>query len=179
MLNFINRGRDSGIFRQIPLNSAGKLFVSPMPSGAYDPGSLLKLYRHHHVDHVFSLVTDSEIQNKARKDLFKEYTKLGITYSRYIIPDFQAPSLDVIKNLVLEAKQRLQKRERIIVHCHAGVGRTSLAVACIIIAINRLTAEEAVKHIKSEMMVNITSEQRSLIDRFYEYNSSLETELRS
>ncbi len=159
--------KDSGIFREIPINMPGKLFTSPMPTGAYDPGNrLLKVYVKNRIDHVFLLVTDIELEKKARRNLLKEYDKKNITYSRCIVQDFQAPSLEVIDNLVKEAIQRLQDKQRVLIHCHAGVGRTSVSVSCIVIAIEKIPADEAIAHVKANMMVNITSEQVNLIKKY-------------
>ena len=145
----------------------GKLFTSPMPFGAYDRGNrLLKIYEHHHIEHVFMLVTDAELKNKTKRNLLAEYDKHGIGYSRYVIGDFQAPSLEVIKGLVCEAMKRLRKKQRILVHCHAGVGRTSVSVACITMAVEEISAKEAIAHVKANMMVNITTEQIRLIEKF-------------
>ncbi len=167
LFNFTNHSRDSGIFREIPVDLPGRLFVSPMPTGAYDKGNLLKIYRNHHVDHIFSLVTDDEIRKKARKDIFAEYSKLGIKYSRYIIKDFQTPSLDDLKKLVDEAIGLLKHKKKILVHCHAGVGRTALAVACIVMTIENIPVTTAFEQIKTNMLVNLTSEQAALAERFY------------
>ncbi len=158
---------DSGIFREIPMKSPGKLFTSPMPTGAYDKRNrLFKIYKLHKIDHVFSLVTDRELEKKARKPLLQEYEKRGITYSRYIIEDFQAPSGDVIQHLVEEALDRLEKKQNLLVHCHAGVGRTSLAVSCIYMTLTGCSPEEAISHVKNNMLVNITSEQTRFIKQF-------------
>lgn len=158
---------DSGIFRQIPLDIPGKLYTSPMPYGAYDPGNrLIKIYQRNNIQHVFALVTDAELEKKTKRNIFKEYDKYGITYSRYIIKDFEAPSIDVIKELVTDGLKRLQNRQRVLVHCHAGVGRTAVAVTCLTIAIKNISAKEAIAHIKQNMMVNITSEQIRLIETY-------------
>ena len=154
---------DSGVFRQIPLNTPGKLYTSPMPFGAYDYGSrLLKIYKKNKIEHVLMLVTDTELENKARRDLLKLYVKNGISYSRYEIKDLQAPSLEIINSLVQDAVKRLQT-QRLIIHCHAGVGRTSLAVCSIVIAVKHLNAEEAIEYVSKSMAINITSEQKNLI----------------
>ncbi|MGA1874297.1 MAG: hypothetical protein ACMUIA_01685 [bacterium] len=158
--------QDAGIFRQIPLNTPGRLYTSPMPFGAYDYGCrLLKIYKKNKINHVFMLVTDNELKNKARRDLCKLYTKNGISYSRYVIKDLQAPALEVIDALVRDALQRLQK-QHLIIHCHAGVGRTSLAVCSIVLAINHFSVEEAIEYVSKNMAINITSEQKSLIQKF-------------
>ena len=167
LFRFTNSSRDSGIFREIPINIPGRLFVSPMPTGAYDPGNLLKIYKYHRLDHIFSLVTDEEIQKKARKDIFKEYDKLGISYSRYIIKDFQTPPLTELKNLVDEAMGLLLKDRKILVHCHAGVGRTALAVACIVMTTEKIKIDAAMDIVKAVMMLRLTTEQTALGEEYY------------
>ena len=168
---------DSGIFRQIPLNVPGKLFTSPMPFGAYDYGNrLLNVYKKNKIQHVFILATDTELKKKARRDLLKLYAKNNISYSRYVIIDFQAPSLEVIDALVQEAIGRL-KKQRVIIHCHAGVGRTSVAVCCIVIAVEHLTSDKAIEYVCKNMAVNITSEQKYLIQKFestFEFNYKIQ-----
>jgi len=167
LLGRVLKKRHEGIFRHIPLKTQGKLFTSPMPSGAYDKrNQLLKIYKMNGIDHVFVLVTDEELQKKARRNLLQEYEKRGMTYSRYIMEDFQAPSVEIINNLVEEAVKRLFNKEHILIHCHAGVGRTSVAASCVAITIEGMTTRGAIDHIKAHMMVNITTEQKNVIQKF-------------
>ncbi len=164
--------KDSGIFREIPTGLSGKLFTSPMPFGAYDKGNrLIKAYHRHGVSHVFSLVTDAEVEKKARKNIFKEYASAGIGCSRYVIQDFQAPEIKLMQDLVAEGVDRLRKGEKIIIHCHAGVGRTAVAAACIYMKVKNCSADSAIDHVKADMMVNLTAEQKRLIHLFGEHLS--------
>ena len=163
---------DDGLFRQIPLSLPGKLYVSPMPFGAYDPGNeLLGIYKRHKIDAVFVLVTDEEIARKARRNLFKRYDSAQLRYFRYTLKDWMAPSMEVVHEMVAKARVLLAS-ERIVVHCHAGVGRTAIAVCCIAISTEGWTAEEAMEHICRFMTINITDEQRRFIKR---YEESLES----
>ena len=167
--NLINRllhSEDEGLFRQIPLSVPGALYVSPMPFGAYDPGDdLLKIYKHHAVDHVFVLVTDDELARKSRRNLLKKYDAARITYSRFVLKDLIAPSLEVVHELTAAARTLLKSR-RIAVHCHAGVGRTGIAVCCITMAVEGWSAETAIAHVSQFMTINITVDQRRCIERY-------------
>ena len=72
---------DSGVFRQIPLNTPGRLYTSPMPFGAYDYGSrLLKIYKKNKIEHVLMLVTDTELFSQIfdSRQVDKKYMKTGI-----------------------------------------------------------------------------------------------------
>jgi protein-tyrosine phosphatase len=157
---------DDGVFRRIPLESPGHLYTSPMPFGAYDRGNrILAIYRKHLIDHVIMLVTDEELDNKARRDLRKQYAAHGIPFSQFPFRDFHAPSLDAVEHVVEEASSRLGT-QRIAVHCHAGVGRTAVAVSCIVMERDGLGPDEAITHVKNSMMVRMTTEQVELVRAF-------------
>lgn len=159
---------DEGLFRKIPLSLPGELYVSPMPFGAYDPGNqVLNIYLRNKVDHVFVLVTDAELTRKARKNLLKKYESNNLNYSRFILKDWMAPSMEVVHEMVDEAK-RMLAHHRIAVHCHAGVGRTAIAVCCIAMSIEGWTAEESMRNISQFMTINITDEQQRFIKRYEE-----------
>lgn len=160
--------QNSGIFRHIPLPQIkGKLYASPMPFGAYDRGSrLLKIYRQCHIHHVIMVVTEQELKKKARRNIEKLYEKSGITYSRFSIKDFQAPTYALIHALVNEAVQRLEASRNVVVHCHAGVGRTAIAICCIVKTIQDMSATEAIDYARTHMDINMTPEQIRVINAF-------------
>lgn len=157
---------DSGVFRRIPLEAAGRLYTSPMPFGAYDKGNrLLRLYKQYRIDHVLILATDEEMKRKTRRNLPALYDKAGIGHSRYAIVDFQSPSMQMLYDMVAEGVNRLN-RQRLAVHCHAGVGRTAVAVCGIVMAQTLRTAIQAMAYVQQHMTVNMTSEQKRLVERF-------------
>jgi len=165
MFKWLVPDRDEGIFRNIPLPTKGALYTSPMPFGAYDPGNrLLNIYRKKHIDHVFMLVTEKELEKKARRNVRKIYTKYDIGFSQYPIMDFTAPPLETIHSLVKEALERLQSQS-IVVHCHAGVGRTAIVVCAIIMAVKKVPAKVAIDEAKKSMTVTITDEQKRVIEK--------------
>jgi len=164
--------RKPGIIRQIPLHTKGDLFVSPMPYGAYDTGNkLLGLYRQHRVNHVFILVSNEEIKVKTGRDLKKLYEKAGITFTQYPFIDMQAPNLPKMQEFVKTALMLL-KKHNVAIHCHAGVGRTSIAACCVVQAVERITPAESITFVKQHMEVNMTTEQKSLVLRFLQGKES-------
>ncbi len=158
--------QNSGVFRHIPLDTKGKLYASPMPFGAYDQGSrLLKIYKQCHIDHVLMVITDEELNKKARRNLRRLYRQNDISCSQFSIKDFQAPTYAIINNLVNEAICRLPS-QNLVVHCHAGVGRTAIAICCIVKVIKNCTADEAIEYAKKHMEINMTPEQIRVINAF-------------
>ena len=159
---------DAGIFRPIPLRVRGRLYVSPMPFGAYDTRNrVLKLYREHQIGHVFMLATDDEIRRKAKRDLKREYEKIGATWSQFAVPDMTAPDVLLLRQFVELAVEKLAC-QRVAVHCHAGVGRTSVFTCCIVQAVAGLAADDSMAFVKKHMEVNMTPEQMSVVRRFGE-----------
>ncbi|MFP4380468.1 MAG: fused DSP-PTPase phosphatase/NAD kinase-like protein [Candidatus Sumerlaeia bacterium] len=166
ILASVQKEPDLNIFREIPLPCRGKLYTSPMPYGAYDKGSrLIDIYRHHHIRHVFMLVTDSELQKKARRDLLTIYTKHNLEICRYPIADYTAPSAQSLQEMVNHALGCLQEGN-VAIHCHAGVGRTSVAASCIVRAVLAYSAEEAIAYVKENMTVDMTAEQMNLVGKY-------------
>ncbi len=158
---------DSGIFRRIPLPVPGRLYVSPMPYGAYDVhGRVLKSYRRHRVRHVVVLVTGEELAKKARGDLLRAYADAGISVSRHPIRDFQSTELEVVEALVHEIEDHLLSGQRLAVHCHAGVGRTALVAACVACRVDAMSGDQAIAHVRGNMQVRMTDEQVALVRRF-------------
>lgn len=157
---------EAGIFRQIPLNVKGRLYVSPMPFGAYDTrNQLMGLYREYKIEHVYIIATDDEIKRKARRDIRGDYQKIGATFRQLPIQDMTAPDLQSIREIVMDAVMRLQKN-RIAIHCHAGVGRTSVLTCCVVQAVQQLAPDDSIAYVKKHMEVNMTSEQMSAVRRF-------------
>ena len=158
--------QNSDTFRHIPLPTQGKLYASPMPFGAYDRESrLLKIYRQCQINHVLMIVTDEELKQKARRNLLKAYQKNQISYTQFSIKDFQAPTYTLINDLVNEAIDRLTS-QNIAVHCHAGVGRTAIAICCIVKTVKNCTADEAIVYVKTHMDINMTAEQIRVIHAY-------------
>lgn len=166
LLSSISARRDRGTIRPIPLRTKGRLWVSPMPYGAYDKGNhLLARYRQHGVEHVFLLVGDAEIKAKTGRDLKAIYRKAGISFTQYPFLDMQAPNLPMLQEMVKTAVMLLEDHD-IAIHCHAGVGRTSIGACCVVQAIEGLSPRESIDFVKRHMEVNMTSEQIALVMKF-------------
>ena len=85
---------------RIPLEVKGKLFVSPMPYGPYDPGNaLLKIYKQNRVKFAIMLVTDAELEKKAKRDLLNIYRQNRIQPLRFPIADYTSPELHALSTV--------------------------------------------------------------------------------
>jgi protein-tyrosine phosphatase len=166
LITRISTRHERGTIRSIPVRTPGRLWVSPMPFGAYDKGNhLLARYRQHGIQHVFILVNDAEIKTKTGRDLKAIYKKAGISFTQYPFLDMQAPNLPMLQEMVKTAVMVLEDHD-VAIHCHAGVGRTSIGACCVVQAVEGMSPAESITYVKQHMEVNMTSEQQALVMRF-------------
>ncbi len=160
-------GREEKTCVRIPLEAKGKLFVSPMPFGPYDAGNtLLKIYKRNRIAFAIMLVTDNELEKKAKRDLLAIYEKNNIQPIRFPIADYTSPELHAFSKTVDQVVGYLRAGANMAVHCNAGVGRTGVMTCCIIRDITGMSAKEAIAYVKEYMQTNMTDEQMRLVDRF-------------
>jgi protein-tyrosine phosphatase len=63
--------------------------------------------------------------------------------------DMTAPTALMMMNLVQTALFEITSGGKIAVHCHAGFGRTGIAIAAILIANEGKSSDEAIKLVRS------------------------------
>lgn len=160
---FFQRSKNTN-FLSLPLSVRGKLFVSPMPYGPYDPfNQLIRKYRRHRVSLAVVLVTQEEMERKSKRNLFELYRHEGIEIRHTPMKDMTAPSLPIIQNLMPDLVHRLNLGKNIAVHCNAGVGRTGVVAGCLVRELEGLDGGAAIQFITEHMMIQMTDEQKRFV----------------
>ena len=69
----------------------------------------------------------------------------------------------MVSQLVDKMQERLLGGGRVAVHCNAGVGRTSVILACVVKRLHRLDGKAAANYVREYLHVNLTDEQQRFI----------------
>jgi protein tyrosine phosphatase domain-containing protein 1 len=77
------------------------------------------------------------------------------------------PSLDVALNVVQVMDSLISGGGKVALHCHAGLGRTGLMIACYLVYAEGLTPEKAIEHIRHRRKKSVqTSKQHTFLQQF-------------
>jgi protein tyrosine phosphatase domain-containing protein 1 len=87
------------------------------------------------------------------------------------IPDSMGFMINIMKDMLVTIQE---EKKKVLVHCHAGYGRTGIVIACYMITVSNKSAEEIVAEIRSKRPKCIQkSAQMDYCKKFRECNSLL------
>ena len=99
---------------------------------------------------VKSIVTIREVP------LDEDWVK-DVKYLHVLSDDMGVPSFDDLKNSVDYVHERIKNDEPVMVHCLAGLGRTGTILACYLIKYEKMSAEDAIHHVREQRHGSIQS----------------------
>jgi len=131
----------------LPVHLPGTLYRSPTPgSWMFDPDDeIFDKYLKAGINVVVVLSPADELKRNTGRDLFKRYADAGIEVIHAPTADFSAPEKGYWDGTIAQAIQHLNEGKNLAVHCHAGLGRAGIFIACMVQDILGLDPEQAVE----------------------------------
>jgi protein-tyrosine phosphatase len=152
----------------IPRDGRGRLATMACPRGGDWLDDELDALKNAGVGVLVSALTNpelAELQLNAEPELARQ---AGLTYVSFPIPDRGAPEgVAAVTDLVGQLEERLTGGEFIVVHCRAGIGRSSLIAAAVLVR-EGLSPEEAWERISAARGLSVpdTEAQRAWLAAF-------------
>ena len=81
----------------------------------------------------------------------------NVNYLHVLSDDMGVPTFDDLKNSVDFIHDRIENNEPVLVHCLAGLGRTGTILACYLIKYQKMSAEDAIQHVRKKRHGSIQS----------------------
>ncbi|CAI5995798.1 unnamed protein product [Closterium sp. NIES-64] len=78
-----------------------------------------------------------------------KFIKAGVGYLHAPWKDMACPPFPTMLSIVQSISLAIGRRHKVVVHCHAGLGRTGLVIACYLVAANSLAAADAVAVVRA------------------------------
>ncbi len=130
---------------ELPFHLPGRIFRSPMPFSVYDPrGDSLLEFKGEKGSLIVLLTEEEECTERTGLNLKALYLKEGFHVIHFPILDFDVPSKEELEEVVKKTMGHAQGGQNIMIHCHAGLGRTGLFVVYLAKKILGLSNEEAI-----------------------------------
>ncbi len=130
----------------IPFGLEGQIYRSPMPfSPLFDPDRrILSEYQDAGIEVIVMLTENREVRDLTGLDLKSQYLGLGMDVIHAPIRDFSVPSQQDLQEPIRKTLAAARDGKTVVIHCHAGWGRTGLFAACLAKIVLNMSGEEAI-----------------------------------
>jgi protein-tyrosine phosphatase len=128
---------------EIERDGPGRLATMAAPRGGNWVAEEMAGLRAQGVDVLVSALTDYELVELRLTDEPELARRAGLTYISFPIPDRDAPAADApVGDLVRHLEEHLVAGRFVVTHCRAGIGRSSLLAAAVLVQ-DGLSPDEA------------------------------------
>lgn len=119
---------------------------------------LIQQFKHKSITGVFNLQEKGEHASCGPDGIYEssgysyngeeDLMRHGVHYYEFPWPDMTAPNTDVVLRSVQVMDMHVRSSGRVLVHCHAGLGRTGLLIACYMIYAGKMSSDNAIKMVR-------------------------------
>lgn len=135
---------------ELPYGLEGTIYRSPLPfSPMFDPAqTVMDAYLRAGVDTVVMLTPEEEARGLTGRDLRREFCDQGFEVIYAPVMDFSVPEEGVFQTTIPKTLQAARGGKTIVIHCHAGIGRTGMFAACLARVVFDMNGDEAVAWVR-------------------------------
>jgi protein-tyrosine phosphatase len=130
-----------------------------------------ELEEEHEADILVSLMENHEYHGYQISELSEQDSIGKIEILRFAIKDMGVPreaESEKFEAFVQDIVQRLKQGKNIVVHCRGGLGRTGTLAACVLVALGRHSAEEAIDAVREARKGTIQTREQEDFVRLFE-----------
>lgn len=146
----------------------GGLAIAPRPHGGERLDHEIARWRAGGVDLVLSLLEPHEVRELELEGEEQACAKAGLAFLSFPILDRGVPdSMGRTREIVALCRDRLREGQNLLLHCHGGIGRSSIMAACILasLGIEPHTAFERIEKARGQKVPD-TADQRKWAEAF-------------
>ena len=129
------------------------------------------LEKEHEIDVLVSLMEDHEYRGYRIPELLEQDTIGNIEILRFAIEDIGVPreaESERFQTFVQDVVRRLEEDQNVVVHCRGGLGRTGTLAACVLVALGRHAADEAIAAVREVRKGTIQTREQEDFVRLFE-----------
>ena len=120
---------------------------------------------------LVSLMEKHEYQGYRIPELLEQDDIGNIEILRFAIKDMGVPQeaeSEGFEAFVRDVVQRLEQGQNVVVHCRGGLGRTGTLAACVLVALGRHTADEAIAAVREARKGTVQTREQEDFVRLFE-----------
>jgi protein-tyrosine phosphatase len=129
------------------------------------------LEEEHETDVLVSLMEDHEYRGYRIPELLEQESIGNIEILRFAIEDMGVPreaESERFQTFVQDVVRRLEEDQNVVVHCRGGLGRTGTLAACVLVALGRHAADEAIAAVREARKGTVQTREQEDFVRLFE-----------
>jgi protein-tyrosine phosphatase len=108
----------------------------------------LNTIKSENINNIICLVSEDEFTEYGIPDLRKQYENKGFNVKYGSIKDQGVPTPEAAKEILEWMDERINKKEKVLVHCVGGLGRTGTVAACYLKKYSGLNGKDAIEIVR-------------------------------